>query len=623
MTLFNLAVRNVRRNFQTYFLYFVSMVFSIVVFYTFISVRYNEQVVQLVGDRTFIMLKIGAFAIAIFAAVFMGYSHAFFTRKRKKEIGLYALLGLERKQIARMLYFENLLMGLGAMIVGLLIGSLFSKLLIMLFLRLMGHFIMVKFALSGQAILYTVIVFFILFLLISLHAYGLIYRFKLVDLFRSEESGEAEPKASALLACISIVLILGGYILAFNFELVNNFLLYAVGVLFLVIAGTYGLFHSFMVFVIRLSRNNTANYYHGMNLISTSNFMYRIKSNATLLASIAILCATTLTGVGMSYGIYHNINTEMSLSHPFSYEYDADPGLNQKVNTVLSQYPQNSLLASVPIDYKLIDGTCSAQNYSEISIYLISESTYAEISRAKHWQPIPLHSPDETLLFGTDFSFPVHSVISLENTNSRFKIADQKEYRLANSMYLTMVVKDEVYSNLSASKTGTIRALQVDHQKDSAALTADLGKLIDISNYKTFYPQYMINMEQRGVLMFVGAFLGLVLLFATGSIIYFRQLNEAEKEKGNYRILRNIGVNRREIRASIGKQIFYVFLFPLIIGVSHCTAALTVLSKMLFYKSHFGLHESTAITILVFLLVYFLYYLLTVHSYNDIVNTDH
>lgn len=626
MTLFNLAAKNVKQNFPNYFLYFVSMVFSIVVFYTFNSIRYNEQVIHMVGEMTFIMLKVGAIAIAIFSAIFMGYSHSFFTKKRKKEIGLYALLGLERKQIARMLYFENLLMGLGALIVGIIMGSLFSKLLIMLFLRLMGHFVRVDFAISPQAILYTVIVFLLLFLFISLHAYSLIYRFKLVDLFRAEASGETEPRASAILAFISIAFIATGYGLAFKFDIFNSFWLYALSVLGLVITGTYGLFHSFLVFAIRMAKKNTARYYQGMNLISISNFMYRIKSNATLLASIAILSATTLTGVGMSYGIYYNINAEMSLSHPFSYEYDAgNPVLNQKVDTVIAKYPQNRLLDSVNIDYMVIAGTCSAKSSnSPLGVYVISESTYTQIAKIRGIAPITLKSPTETLVFSSDIGWFVrNSKIILNNMDQSYTIIDKQDYRLSNTMYLTMVVKDNIFASLrSQEKPGTIRALRVDNQQDAAALTADLRNLIDTNGYKAFYPQYMVDMEQRGVLMFIGAFLGLVMLLATGSIIYFKQMNEAEKEKGNYRILRNIGVNRKEIRTSISKQIFYVFLFPLIIGIAHCSAALAVLSKMIFYQSRFGLLTSTIITILVFLIIYFLYYLLTVNAYNKVVNSD-
>ncbi|MDD3893718.1 MAG: ABC transporter permease, partial [Syntrophomonadaceae bacterium] len=242
MTLFSLTTRNIRKNMQNYSLYFVSMVFSIVVFYIFVSIQYNQQVAQTVGETTKMMLKLGAICVAVFSAIFMGYSNAFFTRKRKKEIGLYSLLGLQKKQVARMLFYENLVMGVVALGVGIIVGSLFSKLFVMLFFRLMGHFVQVYFAISPQAILTTAAVFLLIFTVISLYAYSLIYRFKLVDLFYAEQSGESEPKASPLLAQVSIAAIGAGYVMAFH--LFNNFNLYAPMVLALVILGSYGLFHS-------------------------------------------------------------------------------------------------------------------------------------------------------------------------------------------------------------------------------------------------------------------------------------------------------------------------------------------------------------------------------------------
>jgi len=128
----------------------------------------------------------------------------------------------------------------------------------------------------------------------------------------------------------------------------------------------------------------------------------------------------------------------------------------------------------------------------------------------------------------------------------------------------------------------------------------------------------MRNMEERGMLMFVGGFLGLVILLATGSIIYFRQLNEAQKEKLNYQILRNIGVSRSEIHACIRKQLLYVFLFPLIIGIAHSWTALMSLANLMLTN----LVISTIITIAVYTLIYLFYYLLTVKSYNQIVNSE-
>ncbi|HBQ86951.1 MAG TPA: ABC transporter permease, partial [Syntrophomonas sp.] len=182
MTLFSITAKNIKKNFQNYFIYFFSMVFSIVVFYIFTSIQYNDQVVQIIGKRTHLMLNVGSISVAVFSAIFMGYSNSFFTRKRKKEIGLYSLLGLQKRQVARMLFYENLVMGMVALFIGIAAGSLFSKLFVMLFFRLMGHFVQVYFAISPQAILNTIMVFLIIFMVISLHAYSLIYRFKLVDL---------------------------------------------------------------------------------------------------------------------------------------------------------------------------------------------------------------------------------------------------------------------------------------------------------------------------------------------------------------------------------------------------------------------------------------------------------
>lgn len=621
MILFSITAKSIKKNFQNYFLYFVSMVFSIVVFYVFTSIQYNEQVAQTVGETTRYMLKLGTISVAVFSTIFMGYSNSFFTRKRKKEIGLYSLLGLQKRQVARMLFYENLLMGIAALGIGIIVGSLFSKLFVMLFFRLMGHFVQVYFAISPQAIFNTVTVFLIIFVVISLHAYSLIYRFKLVDLFRAGQSGETEPKASLVLVLVSMALIAAGYSLAFH--LTENFLLYAPMVLALVIIGSYGLFHSFMVFVIRLSKKNTSQYYRGMNLISVSNLLYRIKSNATLLATIAILSATTVTAMGMSYGIYYDINNAVNHHNPFSYVYWSNADRDQKVNQALLQYPQNQLLHSVEIEFISTRGSLPGLN---TRFALISESNYNELAQIKGWDKVNMSKQEDAVIVHSDYDFRgdfVDKTVLLElddKSKPEFLIVDRRPYKLTNNSntWTSLVLKDEAYEQLSkAEKPNSLRALIVDNQKDSQALTAELGRILPAYTWNSYYSEYMLNMEQRGMLMFIGGFLGLVILLATGSIIYFRQLNEAQKEELNYQILRNIGVSRNEIHASIRKQLLYVFLFPLIVGIAHSWVALMALANLLVTN----LVISTIITIAVYTLIYLIYYQLTVNSYNRIVNS--
>lgn len=621
MTLFDLTLRNIKRNFQTYFLYFISMVFSILVFYMFNSIDYNEQVANAVGNKMNFLLSFGSVLTALFSAIFMGYSNAFFTRRRKKEIGVYTLLGLQRKQVAKMLFYENLVMGLAALGVGIFLGAVFSKLFAMLLLSLMGHYVQVDFFVSPRAALNTVAVFLLLFLVISWHARRIIYRFQLVELFRAEQLGESQPRSSVKLAFLSLLLIGGGYAVALNTRLAIFFPVYAIVVLGLVISGTFALFKSMSVFALQRVRRNQPYYYRGLNLISTSNLLYRIKSNANMLATIAILSATTLTAVGLSYSLYFNMEDNLKVSSPFSYVYQmGKANEDSRVDTVIARHPEHKILSDVKLPYLELQGRISGKEGFRRTTQIISESSYHDLMTARGWEAdITLQKPGEAVLFSyADASQMEGRTFTINNENhtrQQFHITDSRPYFLMNTMFFILVVSDEDYSRMSQIQEPTvIRAILVDKPEDSAELTRELDENFDLLSI--YYYVYKMQLEASGMMMFVGAFLGLVFLLATGSIIYFRQLNEAGKEQMNYAILRKIGISRREIHATISRQVMVIFLFPLLVGTAHAFTALSVLGILL----HKNLTVPIVITIAVYTLVYLLYYLLTVHSYNNLVN---
>jgi len=190
------------------------MIFSIMIYFTFTSIKYNTQVQEVVGlSKAFsTVFKAASIVIAIFVTIFIWYSNSFFIRKRKKEVALYSLLGIRKKQIARMLFYENIVMGTVALAAGILMGSLFSKLFIMILIRLMGFSANIIFMIPLKAVINTTVVFIILFLITSIHGYSLIYRFKLIDLFKAENQGEGEAKTSVFRSIVSVLLIGGGYI---------------------------------------------------------------------------------------------------------------------------------------------------------------------------------------------------------------------------------------------------------------------------------------------------------------------------------------------------------------------------------------------------------------------------
>lgn len=642
MTLFNIAIRNVRKNFYNYFLYFASMIFSIMIYYTFTSIQYNEQVLQIAGasQKIDVALKASSVVIAIFSAIFIWYSNAFFTKRRKKEIGLYSLMGVKKKQIGRMLFYENTAIGILALGAGILIGSLLSKLFAMLLIRLMGFDAAVRFAIIPKAILNTTIVFAVLFLVTSIHGYSIIYRFKLVELFWAEKTSEREPKASFLSALLSIILIGGGYWFYTNgLNITNNFLVIIFGTLTSVIAGTYLLFSSLAVYIIKLSRRNRRNYFKGINMIGTSQLLYRIKSHSRTLATIAILSASTLTAVSVMASMYYDLNLRVDQNYPFSYVYfSRNPELDKKVEAAINKYPDNKLLGSVEVETVRLKGTypkIDKNPAKEGSIYIISESKYNEIARIRGMKELKLGSSGETFVIDEWFIDKLEEeytgkdvVINIDGEKKGLKVADFSKEPLFNELMLPqlIIVKDDLYKlAYDDGKMFRMKLYITDNRKNSREQAEDIRKIIDEEEldeypfgygYTSFYENYSGNLNDTGLIIFIGAFLGLVFLTATGSIIFFKQLSEANDDRGRYKILKNIGVNKREIKRSIGKQMLTVFMLPLIVGAIHSLVAVSLLGVLLGAE----LLVPVGLTIGIYTLIYLVYYIFTVNSYNRIVN---
>ncbi|PGC44839.1 ABC transporter permease, partial [Bacillus toyonensis] len=175
MTLFSLAKKNIKGNLNNYLLYFFSMVVSVLICYTFNSLLYTQEIKNAVNNMEHTMSQT-SFVLIGFVAVFIGYSNAFFTKKRKKEVGLYSLLGVRKKIIARMLFFENVIIGAITLICGLVLGIILSRLFIMLLLKLVGAPVDVSFSIPMEAIMNTTITFTVITIFTSLQSYLLIYR---------------------------------------------------------------------------------------------------------------------------------------------------------------------------------------------------------------------------------------------------------------------------------------------------------------------------------------------------------------------------------------------------------------------------------------------------------------
>jgi len=638
MTLFKIAGKNIRKNFANYFLYFASMIFSIVIYFTFVSLKYDSTIQSASDGSQKISSAFSGAAVVliVFVAVFIWYSNSFFTRKRKKEVGLYSLLGVRKKQIGRMLFYENFFMGILALIIGIALGSVLSRFFVMILMKVMGYAVVADFSISSAAILNTFVVFMIISLITSVQGYRLIYRFKLIELFRADQEREKEPKSSAAIALLSVALIGFGYWLALQ-NIVTSKAWAAIGymltplvILISVILGTYLLFNTLTVTLLKLARKHKKSYWRGLNLIGTSQLLYRMKGNARTLTIIAVLSATTLTAVGTAYSTYYNNRTNAELANPNSYMFiGVDGTATGKADKAIRQAEGHKVLYYESVPLLEVDADTSGLKNA-----LGDEQSFTVISNQEFNRLAKLQGRDDAIslegseaaglepayLEGISPDY-VGSSIKLKGSgiNKTIHFNTLKKYNVLNlgSVYSTIVVSDDMFAELKPSaKALTVEAYGITHQDKAKELTKQLeGILPEKAGLSSFYGDYSRGMESTGLLMFMGGFLGLVFLAATGSIIYFKQLTEAGSDKARYLILHKIGVKKREIRKSVAKQVLFIFAMPLAFGIAHCAVALLALSKMMMTS----LVVPVVSCMGVYAGIYLIYYFLTVHAYCKIV----
>jgi putative ABC transport system permease protein len=635
MTLFRIARKNIRKNFTNYFLYFSSMIFSIVIYFTFVSLKYDETIAATTESSTKIssVFNAASVVLVIFVAIFIWYSNSFFTRKRKKEIGLYSLLGVRKKQIGRLLFYENFLMGITALLLGILLGSILSKFFVSILMKVMGYDAIANFAISPDAIINTIIVFTLITAITSFHGYRLIYRFKLIDLFQADKEGEKEPKASFIIAVLSVIIIGIGYWLALQ-NIVESeawrkigFMVTPLVIIVSVIFGTYLLFSTLTVYLLKLSKKNKKKFWKGINLISTSQLLYRIKGNARTLTIIAILSATTLAAVGASYSLYYNNKSNAELANPNSIMFiNNDEHIANKVNNKISQKEDHEIIYHKVIPTLQIEVDTSSLNSKmgqiKTSYTIISNRTFNEMAKLQERKDyLSLKGNDAAVLDAGYFeglspeyvgsSIPLH----VDNLMEDITFKKLMKYNVLNleTANTTVVISDELFSELEKGTNHVnMEAYKFTEEDHAKVLNKEIESILpDDVNFSSFYSNYALGMETAGLIIFIGGFLGLVFLAATGSIIYFKQLTEANSDKERYAILHKIGVNKKEVRKSIAKQVFFIFALPLLAGIAHSAVALTALSRLL----QTNLVIPVLICMGVYILIYVIYYFLTVRNY--------
>ena len=636
MTLSSIARKNIRKNLRQYMIYLNSMIFSIIIYFTFVSLQYNEQLLS----STITLGKLGpAFQAAsiilmIFAAIFIWYSNSFFTRKRKKEVGLYALFGMSRKKIGQLLFYENIIIGILALIIGIAIGLLFSKLFMMIIFKIMGFSIEVSFTISNQAILQTVAVFLFIIFVASIHSYRLIYRFSLSELFKAERKGEKLPKSSPIISLLAIALIGAAYILLLNPDDIfkNSSVRLLIATLLLVI-GSYLFMNSFITYLLKFSQRFTSIYFKGKNLLTVTNLLYRIKGNVLILTVISLLSSVTLIACITTYSFYYHIDNFSNRVTPYSFMFNMkDEMVNKKIQSLIEEKYSEELVYHKKIEYLSVKPDVSEvpRVPDDVHTMPISDKTYQELMKLRgvndsvHLKKYEAAAFYDGNLDGKSDPFTGKKVGL--SANEQITIIDYKHFSLVNQgeLLFPLVISDALYKELKKKMTPeeTLYVYKTSNEKKAKGLNNEIKKVVkplryqmNLPIYSSFYENYHYGLETYGLLIFIGGFLGLVFLLATGSMIYFKQLIEATTDKDRYKILKKIGIPDKEITKSVARQVGFVFILPLVLATCNTGLILYVLADFLNIQM-----QVPFVTCLgIYLLIYLNYYWLTTASYTKII----
>lgn len=647
LTLFDLVKRSMRKNLKHYYLYFFALIFSVVLYFVFATLKYDAAIIKRSGESASYAsaFQVAGILLIIIAGIFIIYANAIFLRRRSREIGLYQLIGLTRGAVVRLLIIENILLSVGALVVGVATGLLVSRVFLLLLMKLIGHDGFIALSFSIPAIVQTTIVFLAITCLTSMQMMFAVYRNTLLGLFNANQTGEnpKKPKSvmSALLAVFGVSLILFGYWLSGN--MMNELLFFnMLAVLGSTILGTYLIFRisiSWLFYQIRKRKNGHLGLNAGLSLAS---LMHRMKGNANSLTIITTLSAMTLAMVAGAYSLYYSTEkeTRYMMPHDFMFVNDKSEAEefvklleDEKIDAIstdlqLLTVPGTYVNATFPERYGAVDGEYMFSIYnakqleeSGFRIDNMSENgavyyNFVDLMLLKEMK-VPF---DIELTDATEEKF-IHvekmgygKVVNFWGEGSELVVNDAKFEQIKHTLLAEYgeSVLDTVYAVNVSEKKNLAKASEI----FSAIATNDSTEDKYYSYHLDYYTAYKDSIEGTGLLIFIAGFLGLVFLISTGSILYFKQMTEAEQEKQSYATLRQLGFTVQEImRGIIRKQVF-VFGLPLAIGLAHSIFAVKAAS-FLFLSD---ITVPAAIAMGAYALIYLAFALLTVGYYRKVVS---
>ncbi|WP_019240652.1 MULTISPECIES: FtsX-like permease family protein [Bacillus] len=625
MSYLKLSLMNVKQNLKNYGMYIFSMVFSIIVFYNFITLCFSEQfrsisTVQMISTIAYLCI----YVLTLFFIFFISYSSKFFVEQRKKEFGIYTFMGIENSKIAALFAFEGLLVGLIALIGGILGGIVINKLFLMALVKLAHIDKVMKFEINVPSMVITAVVFSVILLIVSIKEYISLVRTDITKLLNATKSYQVDLTKNKTIAGLSgLIIILFSYVLILKYkEFHIDFMIAIFATVTLIIIGTGLLFKGFFSFYLSRKVKNKKFLYKNSNIVTYNNIVFRVRDNNKTLGAVAVLITCCLTSIIVSTSMRELFTNAYSDQVPYSVSYisenDSDDEIIQKAIQASGQKIDYKVEAHlIPYEVKLhaYINEASFVKYTEIE-KMISHKDIKFKDRILKNKPtegkamviypgnlVGGYSVKEDLKIGgttlqitDDFSAPLLGQLTQET----LIVVNDKDFEaIQKALSKKTMMKYKGITLEDFDKTKEISTYVKKHSNVNM-FSADMFDKREYDFINTVY--------------FLGVFVALVFLLSIGSIMYFKCIADAMKDKEKFDVLRKIGTEEAFIKKTVYKQVAIFFMLPIIVGVLHSFVAGCAITDLLNLEGSYV----SLISVGGFSILYVLYYLMTVRKYLNI-----
>ena len=670
-----LAAQSIRNNRRFFVPYILSLMGNVAAFYIMSALVSDPGVQDMTPGHSNgyyyvqMMMSMGMFIAFAFSIIFVFYINGFLMKQRKRELGLYNILGMGKNHIAALMLLEGLYVGVIGIVGGLAVGMLLHKLVTLLLYRALDFAVPLGFYISWSGLAETAILFAGLIAATVLVNLVKVQVSRPIELLRGGSVGEREPKTRWLLTLLGIVTLGGGYYIAVRTSSgVEAIAFYFVAV-FLVIIGTYCLFTAVSVFILKALRRNKKFYYRTGPFISVSGMLYRMKQNAVGLANICILCTMVMVMISGTLSLWLGTEDISQRLYPSDLQIrvryfldeedpfdapvmlaDAESYINSEGVVITGERTMTTIKFGVGLDDAGVFHTNTRAEgiVSSYSLDVLTAAVYTDLTG----ETVSLQ-PDEVMVYGTDLTtlefrwddrdtgeenYPATTfqVVGHLRESPWFspQISNQLCLVVADESVLTELYQAQLaaYGEKNASFLEWYAYLDLDcSDEECQRLTEDYwgGDKTDYGAGRWEYMSWNSSGQGRselyglaGGFLFLGLFLGFIFLMATVLIIYYKQISEGYEDKRRFEIMQKVGLSREEVRTAIRSQVLMVFFLPIVVAAIHIAFDFNMVEKLL---TLFYLHDTTLTalctlgTLLVFFLVYGVVYLLTARTYYKIV----